>query len=239
MRRAFSASMLTLLAATLAWAGKEPWKSKPYQQWNSEDLQEILYQSPWSHEVLIERTWVPYVNKDLPAQPVNRSSRPVPSSGGTAAQSAQGGEAHFFVSWVSSRVMRAAMARRDVLGSRRSEAEAYKDVDRPLPDYWIAVAGTDMTPFQKVDEAFLQAHVFLQLKRTKQKILPSKVTYERGPDGQSVTMVAIYFPNKTSAGEPSIPPEEKIAQFTCPIGNISLQANFEIQKMADEKGPDL
>lgn len=239
MRRAFSASMLTLLAVTLAWAGKEAWKAKPYQEWNREDLEEILYHSPWSHEVLIERTWAPSTNQDMSAQPKNRSSRSAPSGGTTGSQPAQAEDAHFYVSWVSSRVMRTAMARRDVLESRRSEAEAYKDVERPLPAYWIAIAGTDMAWFQKVDEAFLQAHAFLQLKKTKQKIFPSKVTYERGSDGQSVTMVAFYFPNKTSTGEPSIPPEEKTAQFTCPIGNSPLQTNFEIQKMADAKGPDL
>jgi len=239
MRRPLAASFLTLFIVALAWANRDPWKAKPYQQWNSDDLQQILYQSPWSHEVLMDRTWIPYVTKELPTQPINGSSRPMTTSAATTTEMVRGVQARFFVYWASSRVVRTALARRAVLESRRSEAEAYRDVEQPLPDYWIAISGNDMTPFQKNDEAFFQSHAFLQLKKTKQKIFPSKVTYEKGPDGQAVTMVAFYFSNKTSTGGPQISPEEKNAQFTCPMGQSILQVNFEIQQMVDAKGPDL
>jgi len=239
MRRPIVTSLLTLFSVALAWGSKDPWKGKPYQQWTADDLQQILYQSPWSHEVLMDRTWVPYVTKELPTQPIHGSSRAMPSGDAQTTSAAQGAPVHFYVYWASSRVVRAALARRAVLESHRSEAEAYRDVDQPLPDYWIAISGNDMTPFQKNDEAFFQSHAFLQLKKTKQKIFPSKVTYQKGPDGQAVTMVAFYFPNRTSTGDPQISTEEKGAQFTCPIGQSILQVSFEIQKMVDAKGPDL
>jgi hypothetical protein len=239
MRRALAASLLTLFAVALAWAGKEPWKGKPYQQWTDDDLQQIFHQSPWSHVVLIDRTWVPYVTKELPTQPISGSSRAMPTSGATTAQMAQGSQVRFFVYWASSRVMRSALARQEVLDSGRSEAEAYKDVEQPLPGYWIAIAGNDMTPFQKNDEAFFQAHALLRLKKTKQEISPNKVTYRRGPDGKAITIALFYFSNKTSTGDPLISPNEKNAQFSCPIGQSVLQVNFETQKMVDAKGPDL
>lgn len=34
-------------AAALVCAGQESWRSKPYQQWNQEDIQQVLWQSPW------------------------------------------------------------------------------------------------------------------------------------------------------------------------------------------------
>jgi hypothetical protein len=239
MRRPLAASLLTLLTVALAWAGKEPWKGKPYQQWTDNDLQQIFQQSPWSHVVIIERTWVPYVTKELPTQPISGSSRAMPTSRATTAQMAQGPQARFFVYWASSRVMRSALARQSVLESGRSEAEAYKDVEQPVPDYWIAIAGNDMTPFQKNDEAFFQAHASLRLKKAKQQISPNKVKYQKGPDGKAVTIAVFYFSNKTSTGDPLIPPDEKNAQFSCPIGQSVLQVNFETQKMVDAKGPDL
>jgi len=239
MRGALAVWLFTLLTVAHAWAGKDPWKGKPYQQWTDDELQQIFEQSPWSHVVRMDRTWIPYVTKELPTQPINGSSRAMPSSAATAAQMAQGSQVRFFVYWASSRVMRSALARQEVLESGRSEAEAFKSVEQPLPDYWIAIAGNDMTPFQKNDEAFFQAHALLRLKKAKQEISPNKVTYQRGPDGKAITIAVFYFSNKTSTGVPLIPPEEKNAQFSCPIGQSLLQVNFEIQKMVDAKGPDL
>jgi hypothetical protein len=239
MCKAIAASLLTLLAVALAWAGKQPWKDKPYQQWTDDDLQQIFQQSPWSHVVLIDRTWVPYATKELPTQPINGSSRGMPTSGATTEQAARGPQARFFVFWASSRIMRSALARQEVLESGRSEADAYKDVERPLPDYWIAISGSDMTPFQKNDEAFFQAHAWLQLKKTKQRISPNKVTYQKGPDGKAIAIAVFYFSNKTSTGDPLISPDEKNAQFACPIDGSTLQVTFETQKMVDAKGPDL
>jgi hypothetical protein len=239
MRRALAASLLTLLSVALVWGRKEPWKDKPYQQWTDDDLQQIFHESPWSHAVLIDRTWVPYVTKELPAEPIKGSSRAMPASGATTTQAARGLPARFFVFWASSRIMRSALARQEVLHSGRSEADAYKDVEQALPDYWIAISGSDMTPFQKNDEAFFQAHALLQLKKTKQKISPSKVTYQKGPDGKSISIAVFYFSNKAPTGDPLISPDEKNAQFSCPIGDSALQVNFETQKMIDAKGPDL
>jgi hypothetical protein len=239
MRRPLAASLLTLFAVALAWANKEPWKGKPYQQWTDDDLQQVFQQSPWSHVVVMDRTWVPYVTKELPTQPISGSSRTMPTSAATTTRMAQGSQVRFFVYWASSRVMRSALARQEVLQSGRSEADAYKNVEQPLPAYWIAIAGSDMTPFQKNDEAFFQAHASLRLKKTKQNISPNKVTYQKGPDGKAITIAVFYFSNKTPTGDPLISPDEKNAQFSCPIGDSTLRVNFETQKMVDAKGPDL
>jgi hypothetical protein len=45
------------IAATLAWAGGEVWKTKPYQQWDQKDIQEVLTQSPWVRVENVPATW--------------------------------------------------------------------------------------------------------------------------------------------------------------------------------------
>jgi hypothetical protein len=89
MRRPLVASLLTLFTVALAWANKDPWKGKPYQQWTDDDLQQIFHQSPWSHVVLIDRNWVPYVKKELPTHPLGGSVREMPSSAATTTRMAQ------------------------------------------------------------------------------------------------------------------------------------------------------
>ncbi len=221
-------------------AGGQPWKDKPYQQWTNDDLQQVFYTSPWSRSAIVERTWIPYrETKELPTGPLAGGKRAMPDNPAQSTYSARGPQVGFFIYWASSRVMREALARQDVIDARRTEAIAYKDVDQSLPDYLIAIAGEDMTPFVKNDEAYFQAHAFIQLKKAKQTISPTKVTYEKGPDEKTITIAVFYFPKKTPAGDPLISPTEKNVQFTCPIGGSNLQFNFEPQKMIDAKGSDL
>lgn len=40
-----------LLTATLAFAGKEFWETKPYDEWNAKDCQKMLTNSPWAKEL--------------------------------------------------------------------------------------------------------------------------------------------------------------------------------------------
>jgi len=68
---------------------------------------------------------------------------------------------------------------------------------------------------------------------------PSKVHYERDANGTLVTTVIFYFPKKTPSGAPTIPADEKGAEFSCKLERTLLQANFDIQKMTDSSEPDL
>ena len=39
--------VIMLFGAAL-WSGGEPWKGKPYQQWDDKDIQRIFTDSPWT-----------------------------------------------------------------------------------------------------------------------------------------------------------------------------------------------
>jgi hypothetical protein len=41
------ASLFLLVLGALAWASSDPWKAKPYQQWDANDIKRIFAESPW------------------------------------------------------------------------------------------------------------------------------------------------------------------------------------------------
>ncbi|MGH9829117.1 MAG: hypothetical protein ACREDR_38350, partial [Blastocatellia bacterium] len=172
----------------------------------------------------------------------NMSPGSRPQSTPDAGEQAEGEtrpEAQFLVFWVSSKTMRAALAQRAVLHNGKTAADAAQYVNAPQEEYQVLVEGKDMTPFRQNDEKYFQSHAFLQLKKLGQKISPSHVTLERGPDGKEVTDAIFFFPKKTSSGEPLIGPQEKNAEFSCKLGDATLKTAFDPRKMMNQNGEDL
>jgi hypothetical protein len=233
-------TVIALLAlVALVWAGGSFWKDKPYQQWTDEDIYRLFTDSPWAHTVTIERTWVPWVNKELPEGPINGRGRGLPGSMEQSTDQARGAQARFYVLWMSSLVMRKALARRAVLHYQKNATEEDQTLKQQPDEYFVVVQGTDMTPFHDKNEEYYRANAFLQTKTTKQKISPSQVTYVMSLDGKSVYAAKFLFPKKTSSGELVIASNEKSLQFICRFEGSPLRADFDPQKMVDEEGPDL
>lgn len=108
----------------------------------------------------------------------------------------------------------------------------------PQEEYQVVVQSEDMAPFVRHDEKFFQDNSFLDLKKTKQKIPPSHVRYERDDKGL-VAAAVFFFPKKTAAGEPTVPSDEKNVEFSCKLEGSKLSVSFDPQKMADSQGPAL
>jgi len=149
-----------------------------------------------------------------------------------------GDELKFNVYWASSRVMRAASARKSVLHGGKQDVDVLKYASEPQEEYQIVVQSEDMTPFVRNNEQFFQTNSFLDVKKTKQKISPSQVRYERDEKGL-VAAAVFLFPKKTAAGEPTVASDEKSVQFNCKIEGSRLLVNFDPQKMVDSSGPTL
>jgi len=244
---------IVLTFAALALASDPPWKGKPYDQWTDKDLEKIFTDSPWSRIGMVTRTWTPLTSKDAPtgqaggpaggAQPNTPMSpgRPAvargPSESG-AGGAASGDELRFNVYWASSRIMRAASARKSVLHGGKQDADVTKYASEPQEEYQVVLQSEDMAPFFRHDEQFFQANSFLDVKKTKQKISPSHVRYERDEKGL-VAAAVFFFPKKTAAGEPTVPSDEKNVEFNCKIEGSRLRVNFDPQKMVDNLGPAL
>src|SRR5260370_7649269 len=97
-----------LLLGPLAWAGGEPWKGKPYQQWDDKDVQRVFMDSPWARTVILTRTWLPLSAKDFPEGPLHGTARKLPKEIERSDEATLGADVTFNVSWPSSQLLRAA-----------------------------------------------------------------------------------------------------------------------------------
>src|SRR3977135_1955331 len=196
-RNAFAQSLLVfsvvMLFSAVVWAGSEPWKGKPYQQWDDKDIDRVFLDSPWSRTATITRTWLPISSKDLPDKIISGSGRPVPTELERSGETSVGGELKFHVFWASSRVIRAASARKSVLHGDKKDVDVDKYVTEPQEEIQILVQSEDMAPFTRKDEKFDQRKSYLQSKRSKQKILPSHVRFERDAKGSLATSAPVFF----------------------------------------------
>jgi hypothetical protein len=243
--KVFSKQLALLLAlplgATLVWAGDKPWKSKPYQQWDQKEIQTILTDSPWVRVTTIPRSWLPVSEKDVAPDPaINGGVRQMPAPG-TAENTVRAGESslrelNVQIFWQSSRVMRAATARQAVLHGRQLDVDKY--AAEPQSEYQIILRMEDMTPFVQHDEKSFQDNAFLQTKKSKEKISPTHVVYEKNAKG-SVQDAIFFFPKTTSSGAPTISGDEKEVQFSCKIADQTVRVGFRPQEMVSQSGPDL
>jgi hypothetical protein len=235
-----------LLGVTLVWAGDKPWKTKPYQQWDEKEIQTILTDSPWVRTTTIQRSWLPVSEKDVAPDPqINGGARQMPSGstqpGGGATAPVRAGEGslrdlNVSIYWQSSRVMRAATARQAVLHGEKVDVEKY--ASDPQSEYQIILRMEDMTPFVQHNEEFFQNSAFLQMKKSKSKISPSHVVYERNPKGL-IQDAVFFFPKTSPSGVPAVSGDETDVQFSCKIADSTLHADFKPREMMDQSGPDL
>jgi hypothetical protein len=61
--------------ATLAWTANDtPWKDKPYDQWDTKDVQKILSDSPWARTVRVDTNWKPAASAPAATSKGNNSN---------------------------------------------------------------------------------------------------------------------------------------------------------------------
>jgi hypothetical protein len=254
---------LALLAlAFVAAAGGDPWKSKPYQQWDNKDIRRVLFDSPWARMVRVSAPWRGRKREaaQSPSQPASQAP-PTAASGGGMSRGSYGSstgsaprsgnegdeageesepvQAAFLVRWNSSRVVREAALRDAILAGKMKESDADRLLAQPPAAYDVFVTGHDMAPFAAADEKELKSHAFLLTRKSKKTIPAAAVQILRSSDGASVIALLFSFPRKEQDGEPGIAPDEKGVEFQLTHGTLSLRFSFEPQKMVDSQGVDL
>jgi len=244
-RKLISGIFAIVILASLAWAAGDPWKSKPFMQWDEKDIRKILNDSPWSKAVQVPAAWT--TGGDSGIEVASAAQEHAPGGGvmggGTTSSAPPPApsvpQATFVVRWGSSRTIREALLRSQVLAGQMKAEEAEKQAAQPVEVYQVLVAGGDMKPFQGADEKALLEKTYLATKKTKQKIAAAGVEFLRGSDGKTVVAAVFSFPKKTETGEQTIVADEKGAEFFCSIGGANIRATFEISKMDDAQGRDL
>ncbi len=250
--------LAVLLAAGLAYGSNEAWKTKPYQQWDQNDVKEILTNSPWVKRTLVTATWKPggltapdasgqTQSQENPSMQQRTGMGPQGSSGGgqpgNPAPPSMGGsdspQAQFALRWSSSQTVREAIARDAILNGRSSEAQAEQYVDQAPADYEVLLSGTDMTPFADETGDSLKSKAYLEVKPSKERVSPSSVEIVKGADGKNIQSVLFSFPKQGANGQPVLTADDKEARFDCKLKYVHLDMGFDLRKMVGKNGRDL
>ncbi|HXW57227.1 MAG TPA: hypothetical protein VEJ67_15870 [Candidatus Cybelea sp.] len=259
MRKAIVGGLALVVVALLAWASSDPWKSKPYDQWDAKDVQKVMNGSPWARTVTVDANWMSGGALSQPESsraPQSAPSGGMGSGGGRGGMGGGGGapagggggqsvpegsvaQASFIVRWVSSRVMREAFVRNLILNGQMKADEGQKELAQTPDTYQVMIVGPQMQPFESVEEAAVKDAAFLEPKKTKERIAASKVEFQRSSDGKTLRAVVISFPKRTATSEATITPEEKGTEFSVLVGKTTIKASFDFTKMYDSTGRDL
>jgi hypothetical protein len=246
--------LIFLIAAGLAYGSNDTWKTKPYQQWDKNDVTQILTNSPWVKSTTVTATWKNSLNApdegtqpSQQAQPSQPPSRPGMGAGGSQPGGAQPGtpdepsmgpDVPFIIRWTSAQTMREALARDAVLNGRSSEAQAQQYVAQQPSSYEVVVYGTDMTPFTKETNDTLKSKAFIEVKPSKEKVNPSSVEIVKDTDGKKITSVLFSFPKQGPNGQALLATNDKQVQFDCKLRELHLDTAFDLRKMVGANGPD-
>lgn len=251
-----TAILVFLVVAGLAFGASATWKTKPYQQWNANDVKEVLTNSPWVKHTTVTATWKKSLlsgdtgvqdqqNPTSPAGPP-RPGAAAGSTGGAQSNNQQqpsmappGSEVPFLVRWSSSVTVREAVARDAVLNGHSSEAQAEQYVGQAPTAYQILVYGMDMTPFTDETNDTLKSKAYIEVKSSKEKLAPSSVEIVKDPDGKKIESVLFSFPRQNAGGQPVFTDTDKQARFDCKLKDLHLDTEFDLRKMIGKNGPDL
>jgi hypothetical protein len=237
-----------VLVAVLVWAG-DPWQ-KPYKQWDAQDVRHILNDSPWSRAVEVAREEKKH-GLEAPEGAPAVASAPGEEEEDEQEEKEKGDdrergekekkkdEIKFLVRWVSSRTLRKASVRGQVLQGKIAEADADRNLPPIAEDYELALVGTDMSAFHGADEVTLKDKTYLVAKQSKQRVTASQVEIVRAADGKRINAIIFHFPKTSATGQVIVSPHEKELQFVNRVGIFEIKASFDVQKMVDPQGMDL
>jgi len=246
MRKFAKVSLAILLVAVMAWAS-DPWKEKPYQQWDMKDTVKVMNDSPWARTIQVSMG-IGFGNRMTPpgagsqqggqGQPNMQAGdepRTVndPNGGGGAMPRMS----TFEVRWISALTMRQALSRASVLDGKMTQADVERYLAKPPATYQLALFGPNMSAFASATEAALLKDSYLELKSEKKKVAPLSVHIEKSADGKAEA-ITFDFP-KTADGQPAIGPDEKGIDFVCKVKDLDLKFHFDPRKMTDKQGRDL
>jgi hypothetical protein len=239
MRRSCVVAVALFLAIDL-WAG-DPWKQKSYKVWNQNDVRKILNESPWAKRIEVEGIPTKHAGMESPENGGTSESAAGEESdeGGGGREENEGARMTFVVRWVSSRTIRQAWVRGEVLQKRISESDTDKFLPPPSDDSQLLIVGRDMSFFTKLDEATLRARSFLLLTKSKQTISPSAVQIVRLPDGKGIKGILFRFPKKLLVTPSTLSLDDNELKFVSQAGTTQIKASFDLQKMVDNEGTDL
>lgn len=143
------------------------------------------------------------------------------------------------IRWASSRTMRQAWVRSEVLQKRISETDTDKFLQPPSDDTELLIMGRDMNLFEKLDEVTLPAKSFLLRTKSKERINPIAVHIVRLPNGKGIKGILFHFPKKPLASPSTLSSDDSDLEFVSQAAATEIKTSFDLQRMVDHEGRDL
>jgi hypothetical protein len=201
----------------------------------------ILNESPWARRIEIQGGQTKHAGMESSEEGGTSEGAAGEESGEASGRGEDNerGRITFVVRWVSSRTIRQAWVRGEVLQKRVLETDTDKFLPPPSDDSQLLIVGRDMSLFEKLDEATLRARSFLLRTKSKQKISPGGVEIVRLPDGKGIKGILFHFPKNLLVRQSTPSVDDNDLKFVSQAGTTEIKASFDLQKMVDHEGIDL
>lgn len=231
-----------VIFAVAAWAA-EPWKQKPFQDWDKHDVERILRNSPWAQVITVayhpsvftsER---PETGKSKEVGKVIRDPGKDPLDVPAADTRVWNPEGVFVLRWESSRTIRRALYRQAALQGNKPASQAQLESESEF--YELVMVAESVVRLPDDDPAGLAGRTYIQGKLAGEKIQPQRVEFRRNPDNDRVVAVVFLFPRRTRTGEPTVHANEESIEFYSQVGPRVFRAKFHPRQMTSAEGPDL
>jgi hypothetical protein len=231
-----------LIIAVAAWAA-EPWKQKPFQNWDKHDVERILRNSPWAQVITVAYSPMaftserPETGKSKQVGKVIRDPGKDPLDVPAADTRVWNPEGVFVLRWESSRTIRRALYRQATLQGSKTTSQAQLESEPEF--YELVMVAESIVRLPDDDASGLAGRTYIQGKLAGEKIQPQRVEFRRNPDNDRVVAVVFLFPRRTRTGEPTIGANEETIEFFSQVGPRVFRAKFHPRQMASAEGPDL
>jgi hypothetical protein len=242
MRLACTLLFVFLVLLTTGWAA-EPWKQKPFQNWDKHDVERILRNSPWAQVITVayhpsaftsER---PETGKSTQVGKVIRDPGKDPLDVPAADTRVWNPEGVFVLRWESSRTIRRALYQQATLQGNKP---ASQDQLESEPEFYeLVMVAESVVRLPDDDPKGLADRTYIQGKPAGEKIHAQRVEFRLNPDNDRVIAVVFLFPRRTRTGEPTVHANEESIEFFSQVGPRVFHAKFHPRQMASAEGPDL
>ena len=225
-------------------AAADFWQSKPASEWNEKELQKILNNSPWAHQISVS------VNGPTPPS-IGRGGPPVSddtgapapiSAGGGGGRGGRGGggggglpdaageagggaSTPIVIRWQTAMVVKQALVRMK-FGPAETSADAKQMLEREDPGYVISLSGP-LRPFLRGNgDALKKSIMDVSSLSAKGKDTLKPMSVEIGGAARSIEIMLI-FPKSAAYTL-----EDKEVEFSTRLSDLPLRSKFRLKDMA-------
>jgi hypothetical protein len=190
------------------------WDSKPFAEWSDKDLQRMLTDSPWSHQVSVV----------LPRSP--REAGDLNPGGRGGDESGRGGfpapapQLKVDVQWRSAQPMRQAMALRQFGTVEKIPADLRDTLEQDDSVYVVIVLGLPM----QMATAAADARKATFLRRDGHAPIAAS---EGGPQKSGNGFALVFAFPRTDA----IMPQDNEVEFVTKLGDLEIRRKFKLKEM--------